>query len=284
MIFTKPKSPTLASRIAALDEEIAAGAATIANLQTRRRAAILDGDDAARTVIEDAIASAEREATLRTERRDILVSEHEAALARDAREEFARRHAVQGEINAKVAASGQKALRKAWEITATALREFADARVATDLLNKAAPEGFSQLAYADDLARGASAQACVVLSDKEVEQWAFLSTGNRVGDQDAVQGGILPVGLHAQPQRCVKRRFRHVRFHPAENARHALPISTELRFPRWDAAGPIFDGALVVPDAVATALNTIEENQRSKTARPVLEEFIAIDDAASDAA
>jgi hypothetical protein len=145
------------------------------------------------------------------------------------------------------------------------LRELAEARAATDLLNKAAPDGFSQLAYADDIARGAPALPRVDISSKQVEQWAFRSTGNRVGDQDAVQGGILLVGRDVEPQRCVKRSFRHVRYHPAEDARYAPPISTELRFPRWNSADPIFGGALVVPDAVAAALSAIEANQSSRS-------------------
>jgi len=283
MIF-KPKSAALGARIDTLDREIAAGAAALADLQTRRREAIRDGDDAAAGKHEESIATAERKAVLQAERREILAAEHENALANEAREEFARRHAAQQEANAKVAASVQKALRKAWDVLAPALRELGAARAATNLLNAAAPEGFSQLPYADDIARGALALPRLDISTKPVELWCFASNGNRVGDQDAVQGGLLPAGFGTQPQRCVKRRFHHVRYHPAEDARYAAPISTDLRFPRWDGAGPLFDGAIVLPEAVAAALSTIEANQKGKTARPVLEEFIALDDTASDAA
>lgn len=284
MIFSKQQSATLSSRISAVDEEIAAGNVAIEKLKSRRRDAIIKGDDAARTVIEDEITKAEREAMLRCERREILVTEHEAALARDAREEFARRHAAQSEANAKAAVAAQKALRKAWDILVPALRELAEARAGTDLLNKAAPEGFAQLPFADDLARGAPALPRVEVSSKEVEQWAFKSTGNRVGDQDDVQGGILSVGAYAQPQRCEKRSFRHVRFHPAEDARYAGPISSDLRFPRWDGVGLLFDGSSVLPDAVSTALNAVEVNQSGKASRPIVEEFIPTANEASDAA
>jgi len=278
MIFAKQQSVTLTSRIAA-------GNVAIEKLRSRRRDAIIKGDDAARTVIEDEIAKAEREATLRSERREILVSEHEAALERDAREEFSRRHAAQSETNAKIAAAAQKALRKAWDILAPSLRELSEARAATDLLNRAAPEGFSQLPYADDLARGAPALPRIEISSKEVDQWAFRSTGNRVGDQDAVQGGFLPIGPHElQSNPCVKRRYRHVRFHPAESARYADPISSQLRFPRWDEAGVIFDGSFVLSGTVATVLDTIEADQSRKAARPILEEFIPTADDALDAA
>ncbi|RXG93037.1 hypothetical protein [Bradyrhizobium zhanjiangense] len=285
MIFNKSKSAALSARIDTLDKEIAAGAVALADLQTRRREAIRDGDDAAAGKFEESMATAERKAVLQAERRDILAAEHENALADEAREEFARRHAAQQEANAKVAAAAQKALRKAWDVLAQTLRELAEARAATDLLNKAAPGGFSQLPYADDLARGALALPRVDISTKTVELWCFASTGNRVADQDAVQGGSLLAGFGAlKPQPCVKRRFHHVRYHPAEDPRYAAPISTDLRFPRWDSAGPLFDGASVIPDGVAAALSTIEANQKGKAARPILEEFIAIDDTASDAA
>lgn len=282
MIFSKQQSVTLSSRISAVDEEIAAGNVAIEKLRSRRRDAIIKGDDAARTVIEDEITKAEREAMLRCERREILATEQEAALARDAREEFARRHAGQEEANAKAAVSVQKALRRAWDILAPALRELADAREATNLLNRAAPDGFSQLVHADDLARGSPALPRAEISSKQVEQWVFLSTGNRVGNQDDVQGGILSVGAYAQPQRCEKRSFRHVRFHPAQDARYAGPISSDLRFPRWDGVGLLFDGSSVLPDAVSTAL--IEVNQSGKASRPILEEFIPTANEASDAA
>ena len=189
-----------------------------------------------------------------------------------------------GDANAKAAASAQKALRRAWDLLAPALRELAEARAATDLLNKAAPEGFPPLVYADDIARGAPALPREELSSKIVEQWCFKSTGNRVGDQDAVQGGMLPGGPYAPAQRCELRSFRHVRYSPAETARYAPPISTELRFPRWDGAGIIFDGAFVTPNGVAAALATIEGTQSSKSARPVFEEFVSIGDTTSDAA
>ncbi|RZM98730.1 hypothetical protein CWO91_36910 [Bradyrhizobium genosp. SA-3] len=281
----KSKSAALSARIDTLDKEIAAGAAALADLQTRRREAIRDGDDAAAGRLEESIATAERKAALQAERREILAAEHEAALERDAREEFERRRAAQEEVNARVAAAAQKALRKAWDVLTPVLRELAEARAATDLLNKAAPGGFSQLPYADDLARGAPALPRVEISIKPVELWCFASNGNRVADQGAVQGGSLLAGFGAlKPQPCVKRRFRHVRYHPAEDPRSAAPISTDLRFPRWDSAGPLFDGAFVIPDGVAAALSTIEANQKGKTARPVLEEFIALDDTASDAA
>ncbi|WP_439406400.1 hypothetical protein ACNJX9_34010 [Bradyrhizobium sp. DASA03076] len=285
MIFNKSKSAALSARIDTLDKEIAAGAAALADLQTRRREAIRDGNDAAAGKFEESIATAERKAVLQAERRDILAAEHENALADEAREEFARRHAAQQEANAKVAAAAQKALRKAWDVLAPTLRELAEARAATDLLNKAAPGDFSQLPYADDLARGALALPRHDISSRPVEQWVYSSTGERVGDQDAVQGGSLHAGFGAQQASyCEKRTFRHVRYHPAEGPRYAAPISTDLRFPRWDSAGPLFDGAFVLPDRVADALSTIEANQKGKAARPILEEFIATDDAASDAA
>ncbi|MCK1493469.1 hypothetical protein IVB14_24350 [Bradyrhizobium sp. 180] len=281
MIF-KSQSAVLTARIDALDNEMATGAAALADLHTRRREAIRDGDDAAAGKLEEAITASERKASLQAERREILVAEQEKALSREAREEFGRRHAARKEANAKTASTAQKALRRAWEILAPALRELADARAETDLLNKAAPEGFAQLVYADDLARGAPALPRVDISSRQVEQWVFSSTGERVGDQDAVQGGILPVGGAAQPQRCEKRTFLHVRYQPAEDARYAPPISSELRFPRWDGAGPLFDGATTVPDSVAAALSRIQLNAKGE--RPVCEEFIAVDGAATHAA
>ncbi|MCA6099195.1 hypothetical protein [Bradyrhizobium australafricanum] len=284
MIFSKSKSAALSVRIDALDKEIATGTAALTDLQTRRREAIRDGDDAAASKFEEAIATAERKAVLQTERREILVAEHEDALASEARAEFARRHAEQKDANAKAAASAQKALRRAWDILGPMLRELADARTATDLLNRAAPEGFSHLVYADDLARGAASLPRLDISSKQVEQWVYSSTGHRVGDQDGVQGGMLSNGPYAPANRCIKRQFRHVRYHPAEDARYAPPISTELHFPRWDGAGPLFDGKFIVPDAVGATLSTIEANQRGKVARPILEEFIALYDVGSDAA
>jgi hypothetical protein len=280
MIFNKQehKSATLASRIAAIDEEIAAGAAALADLKSRWRAAILNGDDAARTVLEDEVAAAERKAAMQGERRNILVAEQDAALARDAREEFGRRHAVQEQANAKAGTSAQKALRRAWDIIASMLKELDDARLATDLLNKAAPVGFAHLPYPDDIARGWAAQPRLIVSDKVVEHWCFETTGNRVGDQDAVQGGLLPVGEGMRPQKCVKRRFQHVRFHPPEDAKYAAPVSADLRFPRWDGAGPLFDGAFVVPGQVGPALAAAEAKVTTKTSRPIREEFIPIDD------
>lgn len=285
MIFNKQQSPTLASRLAAVDEEIAAGNAAIAKLRSRRRDAIIEGDDVARSVIEDEIANGEREQTLRTERREILAAEHDAALERDARAEFARRYATQQAANEKVAASAQKALRRAWDILVPMMRDLAQAREDTNLLNAAAPSGSAHLPHADDLARGSLALPRVEISSKKVDQWAFKSTGNRVGDQDAVQGGFIPTGPHElQSNPCVKRRFQHVRFHPREDAKYADPISNELRFPRWDGAGAIFEGSTVIPDGVAAALSAIEASQSRKASRPILEEFIPLDDDASDAA
>lgn len=284
MIFAKPKSATLGSRIAALDQEIAAEIAVLADLKSRWRDTILAGDDAARTVLEEGMAAAERKAALQTERRNILIAEHEAALARDAREEFARRHAAQKKTNEEVAAAARKVLAKVWSTVAPALVALAEARQATDLLNKAMPNGFAPLVHADDLARGAPALPREEISSKTVEQWCFKSTGNRIGDQDAVQCSMLPGGAYAPAQQCVKRTFRHVRYHPAESARYAPPISTELRFPRWDSPGLIFDGALVIPDGVGAALATIEESQGRKAARPIFEEFIPLDDPVSDVA
>jgi hypothetical protein len=286
MIFSKQahKSSELASRMTALDEEIAASAAALADLKSRWRSTIVDGDDAARAVIEDAITTAERKAALQTERRDILIAEHEAALERDAREAFGRRHAAQAEKNSKVAAEAQKKLRRAWDLLSPALRDMAEARVETNLLNQAMPDGFAPLAYADDIARSTLPLPRKELSTETVTLWCYKSTGARVNDQSAVQGGVLQNGPYAPAQRCIERTFRRVLSHPAENARHAAPISTELRFPNWDGIGVMFDGAFVSPDSVANALSVIEANQGKKAIRPVLEEFIAIDDAASDAA
>ena len=284
MIFNKQKSATLASRITALDGETAAGATALADLHTRRRDAIRDGDDAAATKLEELIATAERKATLQAERREILAAEHEKALEADAREEFSRRHAAQKEANEKTAIAAQKALRRAWDILAPALRELDEARAATDLLNKAAPDGFASLAYADDIARSTPANPREEISSKIVQQWCFRSTGDRVSDQSTVRGGVLSNGRHAPAQQCVERSFRHVRYHPAQTASFAAPISTELRFPRWDSAGAAFDGAFIMPGSVPAALDIIKANQSGETARPILEEFIVVEDVASDAA
>src|SRR6476646_6050392 len=102
MIFkSMSQSATLAGRLEALDKEIAVATAALGDLRTKRRDAIRDGDDAAAGKIEDAIGAAERKAQLQSERREILAAEHEAALAKDAIEEFARRHTERKDLNIK---------------------------------------------------------------------------------------------------------------------------------------------------------------------------------------
>ncbi|MDH2341507.1 hypothetical protein [Bradyrhizobium sp. SSUT77] len=205
--------------------------------------------------------SAERNAAaLEVDRQAGLIETHEteAETARRAdadaaaRREIAAARKAAANLADRIRTDGTRIITELLQLTQDCARQS----LAAKALNEALPEGEPPVPVADIVARDFGAEPRKDIRSREVDLWVAETTGAIIGDQNAVASGD---GLHGQVHvfggsmrwKCLKRRFREVEFHPSAAADWPGDLSSLIRLPRLDGPGFVFDGARLIPEAVA---------------------------------
>jgi hypothetical protein len=163
-------------------------------------------------------------------------------------------------------------------------RDIAAACLEARAVNVALPAGVETVVEADFLACGRPGVPRENVSEKIVDLWVFENSGNLIGNQDAVtetadgKGFLVPgTGVGAMlGTSCVRRRYRHVSYRPAERPTDPVPFHASLRLPDCDGPAPGFDGSRMVIEAVAAldldASASVKAERKAR--RPVQVELI----------
>lgn len=154
--------------------------------------------------------------------------------------------------------------------------------LAAKALNERLPDGEAPIPAADIVARDFGTAPRKDLKSREVELWVAATTGALIGDQDAVASED---GIHGQVHvfggsmrwKCVKRRFRETEFHPSSAADWPGDFYSLIRLPRLDGPGFLFDGARMIPEAVAALDVAAAVAPRKKQPRPTQIELVPVD-------
>ena len=262
----KTTSGLIADKIDQIDREDSTSQANIVALRAKRRDAVRSGDDAAADKFEKELLAADRLATLRAERREILVEERDAAERREQIAEFEKRAGGAMKVNEALAARVRTEGRDLSEKLMSLMNELELAEAETAAINKVVPEGLNEIASPNFMARSVPGVPRVDLEEKTIELWVFKSTGNLIGDQDRVMassnndgtGFIPPLPMSSMSTiPAVKRKFLSKDYHPAMQAQYPEPLIKGLRLPNFDRPGIAYDGQfqmvykqIALPDAM----------------------------------
>ncbi|MET4043965.1 hypothetical protein [Bradyrhizobium sp. RT6a] len=225
-------------------------------------------------------------AALEVDRRSGLIEVHEteAERARRAEADAAARHEIA--VARKVAADLADRIRTDGARITTELlqltRDCARQSLAAKVLNEALPEGETPIPAADILARDFGAEPRKDLRSREKDLWVAATTGEVIGDQDAVVSedgvrGQVHVFGGSMRWKCLKRRFREVEFHPSSSVDWPGHLFSLIRLPCLDGPGFLFDGSRMILETVADLDVAAAIATRRKQPRPTQIELIPID-------
>jgi hypothetical protein len=169
---------------------------------------------------------------------------------------FAARWEAAAERNREVARSMQTELPKAWAIIATVLEAAAVAAIETEEVLREQPINFTapNLLVDPEAFRRRSSFDEEVIEVQEVDLFVCKKTGSLFADQSK------------QKPHSITKKFKQVRYLPAQRSDSTKPFWSELRFPRLDDGGPaLFDGSeLRSPYDVLRALRTDRPERRQR--------------------
>ncbi|MBR0907022.1 hypothetical protein [Bradyrhizobium liaoningense] len=210
--------------------------------------------------------------TLERERLESVVSTTEAEVERaaqvDAANALRKRRAGLEKASAELA---QRITREG-AAAAAVLVELAElAKENSDMveaLNRELPDS-DRLMTGDFRARHRDPAPRQNLEETTVDLWVFESSGDLVGDQDAVrelsyERGVIPGAQRNIP--VLRKRFRQIRYLEPGDREHAEPLSSVLRLPRFDAPGLLFDRGRVVETSPRRELLELMPESIAKTA------------------
>ncbi|MCK1424598.1 MULTISPECIES: hypothetical protein [unclassified Bradyrhizobium] len=269
-------------RAAALQAELKAACAKLADLDAGKVAAQVDS-------VAFAKWSAERNAAaLEVDRLTGLIetNETEAETARKAeadaatRREIAAARKAANDLAARIRTDGQRIAAELLQLAKDAAQQALDAK----RLNETLPDGEAPIPAADIIARDFGAEPRKDIASRTVDLWVAETSGDIIGGQDAVASddginGQVHVFGGSMRWKCVKRRFRETEFHPATSFDWPGSFYELLRLPRFDAQGCLFDGSLMVPEAVADLDVAAAVAPRKKTPRSTQIELVPVDPA-----
>lgn len=161
---------------------------------------------------------------------------------------FTARWEAAAERNREVARLMQTELPKAWAIIKTVLEAAAVAAIETEDILHERPTNFTvpDLLVDPEAFRRRASFDEEVIEVQEVDLFVCKKTGNLFADQSK------------QKPHSITKKFKQVRYLPAQISDSIKPFWSDLRFPRLDDRGPaLFDGAeLRSPYDVLRALRT----------------------------
>lgn len=276
--FRKPTEDD--KRIAALRAELKAAVRKLADLDAGKAAALTDSIAFAQW------SGARTTAALEVDRLTGLIetTETDAEVARKseadaaARKRVAEARKAADELVERMKTDGKRIAVDLLLLAKEAAQQALDAKK----LNENLPDGEAPVPVADILARDAGSLPRQDISSRGVDLWVAETTGDIIGDQDAVSSDD---GIHGQVHvmggtmrwKCRKRSFREINFHPSVSYDWPGSFHALIRLPSLDGPGALFDGARMTAEAVA-ALDVAAAVEPAKRAgRAVQFELIPAD-------
>jgi hypothetical protein len=191
-----------------------------------------------------------------------LVSTIEADIAAErayaVRAAYTARYNAAAARNREVVELYRTELPKAWAVIADVLEKAALAQIETEAVIKEMPADYTPRTWIGDPDRSVRCRPPVeeeIVSERIVELWVDLKTGNTFADQSA------PPTVSS-----IKKQFKEVTYRPFRPSGDVPPFYRDLKFPRLDATGStsLFDGGrLRGPYDVIEALRKSRQRSRS---------------------
>jgi hypothetical protein len=239
------KIPEAERRLDAAREGLAAAEAAVAAIAAREKAAINDQANYDRWQRENSAAAAE------VTRLGKLVASIEEQATRESEEKAAA--ALRERVGSQNRANQQLARRlrdegvKASAVLLDLMHDVAKAAAEDAAINSRLGPA-DQIPSAELIARGQPFRPRENVSEKQIELWSFASTGIACANQgdvriDADGGGSLPSGAEGRFRiRCVRRKFRKIRYREEMQPARVEPMALAARIPRFDGPGLLWDG------------------------------------------
>lgn len=241
-------------RIAAVKADLQAARAQLATIDAGKAAALADSvafakwsanRKAAALEVDRVVALAE---AVETEAEAALTAEANAATRR----EFATARKEFEDVEKSIRSDGARIFGEVLDLA----KRCAQQSLAAKALNDRRPEGEPTIPAADIFVRDVGSAPRKDIRSRDVDLWVAETTGAIIGDQDAVasEDGVHgQVHVHGGSMRwkCLKRRFRETEFQPSSAVDWPGDLFSLIRLPRLDGPGFVFDGARLIPEAVA---------------------------------
>ncbi|MVT69984.1 hypothetical protein GPL21_33410 [Bradyrhizobium pachyrhizi] len=265
------------ARLAAVRTDLVAAKARLAEIDTRRAAALEDSRAFATWSGERQSAATEID---RLEQLIASVIADDEASRKDEAEAAVRKRIVAARKNNAAVAERMRTEypKLAAQLKALA-RDVALSQLETNAINRALPEGTPHLQDANNLARGRAAIPRENVSEKTVSLWVRATDGSLMGDQDAIVdvGGIGHLFVNNTRVDCVRREFRSIQYHPEIWCEIPEHFHKHLSLPNCDRQGADFQGHFLIEEHVA-ALDLDPAKQDKEQRRPVQTELIPTSD------